>query len=328
MRDIYWFDLPMMAESHRVKKILNSQYEFALEPSKNLTEEFHKEMQIRGTSKQNIILSWFGTPRDGKSYSMIRTGENLSEYWGIDIDIENVAFTPTQALEIVKKAEYGDMVMLDEQIRTFGKGSGAERETLSTVEKNVGKKRILFLFASPDLKSHEHRYYFETWRAGNTKPFDPNVQLERQWNYTQLIAYNRDGQVLGHMVTGKPQNEAFLREYEKRKDEHIERISQMKGSDRYTLIGKYSEDLLKDRNFIQRFLRATKRNKDTLVREFLGGIAVTTDELKDISSAIEEKVETRTEFQDLVIEVAVEQALKEKLIKEKVKAEVKAKLSG
>jgi len=117
-------------------------------------------------------------------------------------------------------------------------GSAVERMGLENVEMTVRAHRLSFFFSAPRLIPHNYMYYFETWSMGSDVPWDwEAIQIGSKtiydyWKYTRLIVYDIKGNIIGHIVTGKPKDEDFLAKYEKKKDNFIVDIRARTGSKR------------------------------------------------------------------------------------------------
>lgn len=276
---IYWSSLPLEDESIRMAKITNPAYAEALK--KNLTPKFADRMKVIANSKQNFILSSFGTQGSGKSYQMLFLYEKFNAYKKMKINLDNCTFVINDLLDVVAKLAKGETFILDEQVHTSGYGSNIERMILENIEMTVRQDRLSFFFLAPKYIGHNFHYFLETWQMGSDQPWDFNKSIYDQWKYTRSILFDHRQHMLGYIVTGKPTDEDFLVKYEKKKNQYISKFRQRKGSGRYKHILDRAYKIMADDEFLTKYaLAKNKTMKRLLVIIKLEGELISIDELR------------------------------------------------
>lgn len=261
----------MIAEDYRIKDAIK----------KNLTEHFFNELKVLCQSKQNAVISCFGQQGWGKSYSLMFISEFLSKQLNYELTIDNVYFSKLDMLLALEKARDGDIYILDEQTKTFGVGSGAEKEWLDNIEKIVRQKKLFLLFSSPVEEPHIYHYKLRVWAMGSEKEWDNTKKFEEQWKYTQSLLYGTGEILLGYIITGTPKNKEFLNLYEEKKAKFIKEMLERRGSKKTEYLMNLANQLLQKKGFFVKYaLCNTKTTKKILCRMEIGQGFLTSEEEK------------------------------------------------
>ena len=288
---VYWAELPLRRESHRMAGIINPMYEAALK--KDYTQEIYDELKIIARSKLNLIMSWFGLQGSGKSFSLLDVVMTYLSFFQPEkeLSIDNCFFTLTELLNKVAEIDKGEVIILDEQIHTTGYGSKIEKKALENIEMTVRAHRLSLFFAAPKHISHNYHYFVETWQMGSTAKWDWNIPIEKQWLYTKNIIYSEKGHMLGYFVTTTPKDMGFVKAYEKKKDSFIYDVKGMRGGKRHEFIMGLGNKLLEQKGFIDKYsVVKTKRLKQLLVNYYLKGPMLTIEEWKTLIDWIDFKI--------------------------------------
>jgi hypothetical protein len=288
MPSIYWFARPLEAEALKASMFSSMDLYHALDFKKDLTVLWYKELEMRCKSRDNLIVSIFGSQGTGKSYVALYTLEKMAKFMNKPVNLDNVFFTLDDLSIGVERVGRNEVLVLDEQIETSGQGSSAERKGLVNIERVVRQHKLNFFFLAPEHIRHTYHYYLRVWQPGAFKPFNPNKTVEEQWELSRSVIYNVDNHPFGWIITAKPTNIKFLEAYEKKKSEFIDRVKARRGSGRYKFIGRRADDIIQDEKFKEEFRNAPRQPlKKLLLKEKLQGELITTDEFKELFDKVD-----------------------------------------
>lgn len=237
---------PLTDINHQLKLKSDSHLKVAL--TKNLTQLFISELQVRIKLQKNVIMSIYGETGSGKSYAGMRIGELISNITLLtfnkripfehDNDV-HFGITPfLQRIHELGENTWNKCEILDEQFVTYGVGSTREQTDLLTLEAVVRKKQLHFIYISPELYEHIHHYLIEPW------------DIDYNNNLSRCILYDRMRFPLGFILLSKPDKEG-LKKYSIKKDSFIDTILKGQLKDRYSMIEEISREFIKIPEFVE-----------------------------------------------------------------------------
>lgn len=327
MGKLFALDTPLHKESIRMAELLYG-YEETGVMKKDLSKDFVVELQTTAISQKNLIVSSFGTTGSGKSWQVARLEEKYCEFTGKTRELANVAFTITDALTAAENADRGGVVTLDEQVQTFGPGSGVEKGLLKNIEMTVRAQKLSFFFLAPIFVDHAFHYFLRTWQILGPRKFDPKVPVERQWTHTKSLVYDDLEHPLGYIVTESPRDLKFMKRYEEKKDKFITEIRGRRGSRRPFYLLDKAFELIQKPGFVEKWINplASVQAKQSLISQFTKGEMFTINDFGTLKSHIEYAVAfdpNLEKYRELKTRMRVEYKMKEKFLQGKVLKELK-----
>ncbi len=254
------FEMSPLMESNKREELAEN-LPLAKADRKKISWLFIEDLKKRSDprSPNNVIISIWGPTGSGKSWSALYIAYFISGLTGGKV---YTGFSVDEILGLLKKTRPGDVILMDEQVDTFGPGSGSEAARLRNAEETMRKAGVSFIYCSPEARSHQHHFVLRTWgicpSRGRSKLLVSDASSKRH---------------LGYIITGKPPKDV-VNEYEKRKDDFLKKVkagnSMTKSPNEYAkeLAAKY--DLSK----------TSKGEIRALVREEFGNMPVyLTDEI-------------------------------------------------
>jgi len=204
---------------------------FAQNPEKylasqlNYNESLLQDLRTRTSKVQNVNIFIKGDPTNplgsGKSFTALSIAEVIEYLSGNKFNIDYVFFDAEKLLSSLKDLKPNTVVVFDDETRRAGIGSGRIIEELKNVEQTFRKKRIHFIFTSPeDRFSHISNFVLRTYG------------IDEEKNIARLLVYSPDERVLYGYVTFKKPRESIIKPYEAKKDEFLLKIAERSTSDK------------------------------------------------------------------------------------------------
>jgi len=202
----------------------------------NMTKLFLDYIQSRVVDfRQNAIISIFGETGTGKSYVGWRIGEYIEhivqKYLGIYVPFtdSNVHLDLAEQLSYLKNAKICDTHMLDEQTDFYGTASVYVISTMQNIEMTARKKQVNLIFCSPCVRTHYHNYVLETflvkWPKQRVTVNDEGyIPLGKTYCFVYSAESKNYLDPLGYITVSHPEKLQQLKNYEKKKDEYIEKV--------------------------------------------------------------------------------------------------------
>jgi len=187
------------------------------------TDTYESTLDERGDvrRKHSYIATFYGEQGSGKSYGALSTMGRVSKG---EMPVENVFFSYKDAVKARRGFKPGSAIMVDEQSREFGLDSMRVSSILTGLKEQLRKRSIHMAYCAPTLKEeyHSSMYVFES------------LFIDRL-NKESYFAYRtRELHCLGHVVIPHPLTffgKDFLDEYERRKDDHLDKLLDLKSED-------------------------------------------------------------------------------------------------
>ena len=153
----------------------------------------------------HCMISVTGLTGSGKSLASLSLAECIAKILNIPFKL-HIFTTTDQLLQALPGVKRHETVILDEQIKRMGLGSGIESTEMSNVEQTLRAEQINFIFNAPKLHTHLHRFILEPYSVDEAN------------NVIKLIVFLPDMSVFGHITLSRPS--------EKTEKEYIETIKQ------------------------------------------------------------------------------------------------------
>jgi len=161
-------------------------------------------------------MSVYGDPGSGKSeaciYFCFLFEKWLKDKYNTTFDLDHVSFSYVDTNKLLRKSNPGDIILTDEQVEMHGEGSRAELDALANIESIIRQEQICLLFASPEPRTHVHHFVLESTNL---------IDYERKLNYFILYHGLHTERPKGIVITRKPADDEFVREYQKKKAKFI-----------------------------------------------------------------------------------------------------------
>lgn len=277
-----------MLEANRVTEMFKGGFDSALK--KDMTKDMSLEFQLVGNNDQNQIISMEGPQGGGKSYAILFLSEEFADITGMELTIDDVHFSISNLYKDIRKNHRRRQILRDEQVETYGMGTGAEKEMLLSVEKIIRKFKMCFWNISPEFVKHHFHYHMMTWEMGSDMPIDTSKPLEGQWKFTKSILFNRIQYPFGYVITGTPKRVKFIKEYEKKKGEFIDALFEGTISNREKYLYECAEELSNNKKFMEKFEKMTRHSVKRHWTAMHLGIGFTKDEKNTVSDMIAESI--------------------------------------
>lgn len=175
-----------------------------------IIEEEIKQRLING----NIICSFKGKTGTGKSQGAIALALIISKVLHKTLTIKNITYNIEEIYKLLETETHDTVVVHDEQITSTGIGSQTRAAEFKNMEETLRKKRISFIFSSPELHQHIHNFTLETFAIDHSK------------HVSKMMVFT-DDELIGYITLRQPPEE-FLVEYEKHKDAFLKKITSRK----------------------------------------------------------------------------------------------------
>lgn len=217
--------------------------EIANAVTNNLTIEFKDEIKARLEKQSNIILDIWGMQGSGKSYSALSISSFFPKFY--------VFWDRNDVIQNLKTVEPPCVILLDEVTETWGLGSFRTSVEYQTMLETLRKRQISFIHCSPMSKFlHLCHYGLET------------LYVDVKKEETFCLLYNREGAPLGYVKIPHPKR--FLPadvvfNYEKNKDEFLDRVLHVKNADNIT---NKAKEFLKSEQWKNDLKTWKNKNKD------------------------------------------------------------------
>ena len=206
----------------RVELRADSEPSFYRATEEDYTDELMATLDSRRSieAHHSFIASITGMQGNGKSYSAITICKILDPEFSID----NVYFDYRDLVYNRATLKPGCAVLVDEQSEEYGLDSHRINIILGALKEQLRKKSIHFIFCSPTLKEEykSSHYVLETMYI----------------DYEEKVCYSayktRELMTLGYVRIPHPLNfvtEEFLKSYETKKDEHLDKLTGAKQVD-------------------------------------------------------------------------------------------------
>jgi hypothetical protein len=202
------------------------------------TDVLFETMQSRKSVdvEHSYIASVYGTQGGGKSYLSLACCAFLDPNFSID----NIYFDYNKLVYDRHKLKPHMSVLVDEQSESYGLDSHRVNILLQGLKEQLRKKSVHFFFSSPTLKPEytSSMYVFETLFIDKTEKLCYSAYKTRELH------------CLGYVTVPHPLNfvnKEFLAEYEKRKDEHLDRLM---GRATFDEMGERAKQIIKNPVFI------------------------------------------------------------------------------
>ena len=205
------------------------QFQYELRDPKNrrlrydATQIVYDEMLHRAKKGWNFVADVFGDPGIGKSVTVLGLWERwrdiIRKLTGSEPKFF-ITFSRWQTARIVKQAKQFDLIIQDEDTRQSGYGARTTEQALSNILDIIRKEQICFVFVGPNEK---------TLSVVN---FAMEVVLQNEKEKKNLLKiYNGKGRLIGRAELPIVKDQKLKEEYDKLKQENIERIKQSGGRD-------------------------------------------------------------------------------------------------
>lgn len=184
------------------------------------------------TKKMNVIMSIYGLPGTGKSWALLSLAEFISKITKHPFPPENSCHMNYEIEKRLQEVKRDATLTLNEQLKSWGTGSGRRDQELSNMEQTMRRKKINFLYASPDLHTHLHNFILETYG------------IDERNGVAKFVLYTPSKKVLGYVTLRKPSKkmiEEFEKADEKFKDKVVERTTSAN-----TQIADYVKEFMSD----------------------------------------------------------------------------------
>jgi len=190
--------------------------------AENYSEIFWNTVQERAdiTKENSLILSTSGQQGVGKSWSAISIASVLDANFSVD----KIFFSYNDLVHNRAKLKPHSCVILDEQTQSYGMDSHRVMIILNSIKEQLRKKSIHMIFCSPVL--HEE--------AKSSMYIIEVMFIDQETQEAVAALKTREGHTLGHIRIPSPlkvladgeslQTKEFMDAYEKKKDEHLEKI--------------------------------------------------------------------------------------------------------
>lgn len=180
------------------------------------TQELFETLQARKSVdvEHSYISSVSGTQGSGKSYLSL----SLCGFLDDNFTADNIYFDYNQLVYDRHKIKPHTAILVDEQSESYGLDSHRVNIILGALKEQLRKKSIHFFFCSPTLKPEyvSSMYVFET------------LFIDKSEKMTYAAYKTRDLYCLGYVTVPHPLNfvsQNLINEYEKKKDEHLDRLT-------------------------------------------------------------------------------------------------------
>ena len=226
------------------------------------------------SDNSNIIISIKGWTGTGKSLASLSIAECIASIFRKKPKAENICHNLHDIPEKIKNCTAGDVIILDEQEKEFGAGSGADEIKLRTYEETLRARQINFIFNSPRLHNHVHHFIIETFG------------INEKYQTSKCLIYTPDEKLIGYITIHRPQKE-FEEKYLELKAKYNTIIQQDT-----TMAGKFEKqaaELIKDPDYQYAETIAEKR---TFIRNKFNLSLSGTEEIMSIISMNEKKKKT------------------------------------
>ena len=231
------------------------------EDPKKLTSLLYESWKWRADTRNNICASTEGGQGTGKSLANISFGFILGKIFDRPFSLNDIAFYPEEMEKAIEVSQNRQTIMCDEQQMTnVGLMSSTIRNRLVDFEEQLRFSQTNLLYVAPSLRAHQHYYVFETWkpvrirnRACNMcrKPdcVGCDIQEEKRSGYPAFFVLMlktkraQDGMLVprGYVLAKMPPKK-IVDEYEKIKQEHIQKLKQ-KESMRWQILKNLAEEV-------------------------------------------------------------------------------------
>jgi hypothetical protein len=240
------------------KKWNNPKLRWIFHKNYNLTDAFLKSLAMRIMNKSNLVLVFSGKPNSGKSEGGQSVAFKWVKYFKAiynNLPRIHIAFSVANFDKILPKMKIGDIAIRDESPKLSGQGAYNLKAQLDNVTKIVRKKQISFVFVSPEvIKAKVVNYYLEA--CGKC--------YERR--ETRFVVYNSDLVPLGHVILKLHSNNKFREEYEKIKDENIDKLLHRRGIETGSIDGdQLEQDAKRLMKFAKPYETSAKSNLEPLL---------------------------------------------------------------
>ncbi len=206
---------------------------------RNGTRKFYEWIDQRLSTQKNFILSFYGNPGSGKSYSGFFIALKAREKYGFKFDIDHIFWNSEDFLKAVMDAKGKETFLIDEQVALSQYGVGASRveDTIHSIEDVVRKKQINIIFCS--IRALEHSHHFKIWSTG--------ILVKGEYS-KHIVSDSVHDKPRMHIFTGDPRkiDPKLVKAYEKKKDEYIIAIQKGEARDPYEIVEQYTDDFLKN----------------------------------------------------------------------------------